>query len=271
MLTLSTDEFTLLKGLIEDECGIALQEDKQYLVENRLTSLMVQSGCDSFKAFYEHANKRINAELREKIVDAITTNETLWFRDESPYQTLAESVFPEFQKAGKRCKIWSAACSTGQEPFSIIMTAYEHCNPLWVKNNLSIFGSDISSNALKLAQNARYNTIAISRGLPESYKTKYFEADGPVFNLSSQIKDLVTFKKFNLQNSFSTLESFDIIFLRNVAIYFSHEFKVDLYKKLAGVLKPGGYLFIGASESLMGYSEDFELVEHNRCRYYRVK
>ncbi|MEM0952231.1 MAG: protein-glutamate O-methyltransferase CheR [Cyanobacteria bacterium P01_H01_bin.74] len=271
MLTLTENEFGLLRGLIENECGISLQIDKQYLIENRLTNLMIQSGCDNFGDFYQQATKNINAELRDKIVDAITTNETLWFRDQSPYDTLAKVLFPDFEKNSRSCKIWSAACSTGQEPYSIVMTAFENTTTSWAKSKLQLVGTDISSSALKLAESARYNKIAISRGLSEQYKTKYFDVDGAIYKLSSRVKDLVKFQKFNLQNSFTGLGQFDIIFLRNVAIYFAHDFKVELFKKIANALNPGGYLFIGSSESLIGYSDAFKTVQYERCRYYQLK
>lgn len=275
MITLTTSEFQLLSSLIEKECGIALQDDKQYLIESRLANLLIENGCNTFSEFYQKAKSNLHTDLKDKIVDAITTNETLWFRDDGPYTVLKEKLFPEYLSNNQVCRIWSAACSTGQEPYSIIISAYEASEKLHKKQQvdklLSVMASDISSSALMLAKNARYNAIAMSRGMPADLKVKYFEDNGPVSVLKDDVKKLVTFQKFNLQQPFDAMGKFDIIFLRNVAIYFSQEFKVELFKKLAKALKPGGYLFIGASETLMGYSEDFKLLEYNKSRYYQVK
>lgn len=276
MILLTTDEFEMLSSFIEDVCGIALQADKQYLVESRLSNLLAENGCENFGEFYNKAKDRANVELRDKIVDAMTTNETLWFRDESPFIALREKIFPEYFEQKKPIKIWSAACSTGQEPYSIVMTAHETLRSmpsvnLPVDMLLSILATDISSSALMLAKNARYNAIAMSRGLAPEFKDRYFDVDGQICKVKEEIKKPITFQKFNLQMPFEPMGEVDIVFLRNVAIYFSAEFKKELFAKIAKMLKPGGYLFIGASETLMGYSEDFALLEHNKSRYYQVK
>lgn len=269
-LSLKQDEFELLRSWVEQSCGISVKEDKLYLFESRLAGLVVEAGCTTFGEFYLKARGDSKNEWKGKIIDAITTNETLWFRDASPFTALKEVLFPEFYAKNKPCRIWSAACSTGQEPYSIAITACEYNNG-WARKNVSIFASDISSSALMLARNARYNTISMSRGMPEDLKKKYFTEDRQISVLNDDIKQLVKFEQFNLQSPFSTLGKFDIIFLRNVAIYFSPEFKTALFKKLASTLNPHGYLFVGSSESLMGYSSDFSIMEHGRCLYYKLK
>lgn len=274
MISITADEFELLRNWIEQECGISLQANKQYLVESRFANLMAEHGYTTFKEFYQHAKNNPNAAFKDKIIDAITTNETLWFRDESPFITLQEKIFPEFAEHKKPCRIWSAACSTGQEPYSIAISAVEYAEKNHQKpwlSQLSIFASDISQSAIQIAESGRYNGLLISRGLPADYQQKYFEQDGSVYVLKDCIKQRVQFQKFNLQSSFLKLGKFDVIFLRNVAIYFSQDFKIQLFRKLAEALNPGGYLFIGASETLIGYSDDFEPLEHKRCRFYQVK
>ncbi len=276
MILLTTDEFQLFSTFIEEACGITLQSDKQYLVESRLSNLLAENGCESFSQFYTKAKEMGNTELRDKIVDAMTTNETLWFRDESPFVVLKEKIFPEYFEKKQPIKLWSAACSTGQEPYSIVMTAYETLKSmptagLNVDTLLSIMATDISASALMLAKTARYNAIAMSRGLSADYKDKYFDQEGQICKVKEEIKRPVKFQKFNLQQPFEPLGQFDIVFLRNVAIYFSTDFKIELFAKIAKQLRPGGYLFIGASESLMGYSDEFTLMEHNKSRYYQVK
>ncbi|MDX2083888.1 MAG: protein-glutamate O-methyltransferase CheR [Candidatus Melainabacteria bacterium] len=275
-ITLTTDEFHMLSSLIQNECGITLQEDKKYLIESRLGSLLIETGCSTFSEFYLKAKTNSDTELKDKIVDAITTNETLWFRDETPFIVLKEKLFPEFYSQNTSCRIWSAACSTGQEPYSIVMAAHEGCGQHFhqpLESQLSVFATDISLSALMQAKNARYNTVAMSRGLSDELKKKYFEEEeqGKTYRLKENITRFVTFQKFNLQMPFDSLGEFNIIFLRNAAIYFSKEFKIELFKKISKSLKPGGYLFIGASESLIGYSDDFKMLEYNKCRYYQLK
>lgn len=236
---ISDTEFQLLRQYIEEQCGIALGDEKAYLVETRLTKLMAMSGCDDFHEFYLLAKSDKDASLREKIIDAMTTNETLWFRDTHPYLALKEKMLPDFVddlRAGKREKvrIWSAAASTGQEAYSIAMTIVEFCNgiPGITPEQFEIVGTDISASALFLANAGRYHPLAMSRGLDDSMRKRYFKEDGSVWEIDESIRKMATFKKFNLQHSPSVLGKFDIIFLRYVAIYFSEAFKKDLYSGL---------------------------------------
>ena len=272
---ISTQEFDLLRKYIEEQCGIALGDEKAYLIETRLMKLMVQNGCDDFGSFYRLVKDNKNTELRDKIVDAMTTNETLWFRDVHPYAILREKLLPALSSelaGGKRknIRIWSAACSTGQEPYSIALTVSEYCkeNPRVRADSFEILGTDISPSALFVATTGRYDQIAVSRGLPEEMKVKYFKQDGRVWSLDESVKKLVRFQKFNLQNSFMPLGHFDIVFLRYVAIYFSDKFKKELFASLARVVAPSGYLVIGAVESLRGYSEAFVRRTHGSGAYY---
>ncbi len=278
-LSITKDEFALFRNFIESECGIALQEDKTYLIEARLTSLALESGCNSFGEFYLKAKSGING-LKDKIINAMTTNETLWFRDESPYKIMEECLLPALVDdliQGKRqeIRIWSAACSSGQEPYSLSMTIAEYLRqkryPESLGERIQILATDISTSILQLAKMGRYDAIAISRGLPEHLKDQYFEAQGRVYVIKDEVKRRVTFQPFNLKDPFSSLGSFDIVLLRNVAIYFSHDFKMDLFQKVANVLNPNGYLFLGASESLTGYTTDFLSQEHGRGLYYQMQ
>ncbi|MEB3246179.1 MAG: protein-glutamate O-methyltransferase CheR [Vampirovibrionales bacterium] len=281
--SLNAQEFELFREYIEKQCGIALGKEKAYLVESRLAKLVVESGCENFSDFYKKVRSGLDLALKTKVIDAMTTNETLWFRDESPFTLLKTQILPEFQAqlaAGKKhqLRIWSAACSTGQEPYSIVMTVKEfdaeHAGKAGkppVYPALKILATDISSSALMLAKMARYDGISIARGLPEAYKEKYFENQGRVFSLKDEIKQPVEFKSFNLQDSVFPLGKFDVIFLRNVAIYFSADFKTELFGKLVTALNPSGYLILGASESINGYSKAFETKLFERGTLYQLK
>jgi chemotaxis protein methyltransferase CheR len=276
---ISTDEFKLIQAWIEKECGISMGEDKAYLIESRLARLMVESMCDTYREFYFKISLGNDALLKAKIIDAVTTNETLWFRDESPFAIFKDILFPQFDKElalGKRTgvKVWSAACSTGQEPYSLSMTQQEYlrqCSGSNLKGAVSILATDISNSALMLAKSGRYDDIAISRGLPECYKTRYFKQEGRLNIVNTDIRESITFQPLNLQNSFLPLGKFDVVLMRNVAIYFSQQFKAELIKKISNCLNPGGILILGASESLSGITHDFELKEHGRGLYYQLK
>jgi chemotaxis protein methyltransferase CheR len=272
------NEFRLIRDYIEKSCGIHLTDDKMYLVCTRLTALMVESGCNSFADLYHKAVADNTHVLRDKIVEAMTTHETFWFRDTSPFVILDEVILRELAEeieSGKRSKIkiWCAACSTGQEPYSIAMTVLE----LSRKHNslkpehVEIIATDISSTVLYLAAAGKYNSLAMSRGLAEDYKNWYFEPDGNVWTIKNDAKKMVRFKKMNLQEDFSLIWKQDIIFCRNVLIYFSDEFKKDILQRIAVLLRPNGNLFLGASESIINYTKEYDMLRHTIGLYYKVK
>ncbi|MDY6972288.1 MAG: protein-glutamate O-methyltransferase CheR [Thermodesulfobacteriota bacterium] len=272
------DEFRYIRDYIEGNCGISLTDEKMYLVETRLTTLMAETGCRSFIELCNKAVADSTHRLRDKIVEAMTTNETFWFRDEGPFSILEEVVFGELAaeiQSGKRSRIriWCAACSTGQEPYSIAMAALEFAQKQRSLNpeHVEILGTDISSTVVYLAMAGRYDRLAISRGLPESIRDRYFEQDGNVWCISNDVKKMVKYEKMNLQESFSHLGKQDIIFCRNVLIYFSNEFKMDVLRRMAQLLSPNGYLFLGASEAIMNCGSRFRVLRHARGLYYGVK
>ena len=277
---MSIQNFNLIRDYIRENCGIVVGDEKSYLIESRLAQLVVESGCDNFGDFYLKARNDVKGGLRDKIIDAMTTNETLWFRDNGPWLVLKKVIIPEMIKdleSGRkqRIRIWSTACSTGQEPYSMAMLLDEAVAGLAGRgfglNSFEIVATDISPSVLFMAIAGRYNQISISRGLPDEYRDRYFTQNGNVWELSESIRKRVSFRKFNLQEEFATLGQFDLVFCRNVAIYFSDAFKTALFAKIARVLNPNGYLFLGASESMMGYSNSFELIEYARTIFYRVR
>lgn len=276
--TVTADEFASLRDYIEEQCGIALDVNKGYLIETRLAKLMVENGCEDFGEFSRLARSQSDTVLRDKIIDAMTTNETLWFRDGHPYSILTEKILPDLAdqiKSGGRSsvRIWSAACSTGQEPYSIAIGIHEFCKtcPGVRPEQFEIIGTDISTSALFLAKAGRYDQLAITRGLDEDVRDRYFKQDGRVWKLDEKIKQMVTFKKYNLQDSLAPLGNIDVVFLRYVAIYFSESFKRTLLANIASLLRPSGYLVIGAVESLMGVSQEYDLATHAGGNYYKVQ
>lgn len=275
---ISEVEFRLLRDYIEQQCGIALTEDKAYLVETRLAGLLAESGCVDFGSFYRLASGGTKPELKDKIVDAMTTNETLWFRDGHPFRILREKLLPELGeqiRTGRRfrIRIWSAASSTGQEPYSIAMEVLEFCRRTAGLNpdQFEILATDISPSALFLARAARYDNAAIGRGMTDDMKSRYFTQNGQVWCLNDEVKKMVTLKKFNLQDPLGPLGRFDIVFCRYVTIYFAEAFKKRIYEGIAQMLAPEGYLIISAVENLGGLTSSFQNLSHSGGTYYQCR
>jgi chemotaxis protein methyltransferase CheR len=274
---LTDAEFKQLREYIEKSCGISLGDEKAYLVENRLVGLLTDTGSATFSELYKKAISEPGLGLRDKIVDAMTTNETSWFRDLYPFDILEKVIFKQFadeMAAGKRQKIriWCAASSTGQEPYGIAMALHEFCrkNSVLPLANTEIIATDISPSVLFLAIAGRYDQIAMSRGMPQEIRDRYFTSSGKVWVLSDKIRKMITFKKLNLQDDFRSFGKFDILFCRNVLIYFSDSFKRDLFNRFAAVMNPDGYFFLGASESASNYSDKFTMLTNNKHIYYQL-
>ena len=276
MSSISEKDFLLFREYIEKICGVHLEPEKMYLIESRLASLMVENGFENFYDFYKKISQNNNISLKEKIIDAITTHETLWFRDSSPFVILGEILkkYSDEIKSQKRSKIhiWCAACSTGQEPYSVAITILEEyrkgsgLSP----DKTEILATDISPTALFMAQNGKYDALSVSRGLPLELREKYFEIKGKIWSIKDEVKKMVTFKKQNLMEDFSWLGKFDIVFCRNVLIYFTDPLKKDILTKIAKLLRPEGYLFVGSSESISLYSNEYKMIKHSIGLYYQV-
>lgn len=274
-------EFKLLRDLIYEHSGIFLPDNKTYLIETRLADLVKELRCASFGELYIKAKSSPEAgRLCGLLVDAITTNETSWFRDRYPYQILREHILPEFDKQmmtgkRKRINIWSAACSTGQEPYSLAITVLDFYNDSnkdsACHNWVHIHATDISSTSLAQAIEGRYDNISINRGLEQKHLDRYFQKHNNSWTLNDRVKDMVSFQPCNLKSLMMKGESFDIVFLRNVMIYFSDSLKRELFDRIANILVPQGYLFLGTGETVNGYTTKFEMIENQRAIYYRLR
>lgn len=276
---LEKHEFELLRTLIQGWCGIQLEDTKMYLVESRLRDIVIESGCASFGEFYQIAKYGVRA-LRDRIIDDMTTNETSWFRDGPFWATVRQMIIPEALEAARsegrpRVSIWSAACSTGQEPYTIgiLLREMEAAKELrgYRAESFDILATDISRAALSIAEAGRYDPISMHRGLDPAYRERWFEKSGRVSCLREEVKKLVRFKRMNLLDPFGTLGPFDVVFVRNVLIYFAGECKHSILAKTRRVLRPEGALVVGATETPELYSDDFDVVRHGRSAFYRVK
>jgi chemotaxis protein methyltransferase CheR len=214
-----------------------------------------------------------NRELRVAAVDAMTTNETLWFRDTYPFEVLANKLLPEVAANKRPIKIWSAASSSGQEPYSMAMTIIEtQQRKPGMLPSVAITATDISASMLDMCRAGVYDNLALGRGLsPERRRTFFEDAGDGRMKVKDNVKRLVNFRPQNLMDSYALLGKFDIIFCRNVLIYFSPDMKSQVLNQMANSLNPGGYLLLGASESLTGLTDRFEMVRCNPGIIYKLK
>lgn len=268
--------FNLFREFLENTCGIVLGDNKQYLVSSRLNRLLEQRGIRDLGDLMRHMQQQPHSGLREIVVDAMTTNETLWFRDVYPFDILKNRLIPEFvsNQPGQRLRIWSAACSSGQEPYSLSMAIdeYERANPGQLRGGGQIVASEISPSMLTAARTAQYDSLAIARGLSQERLTRYFDELAPGrWSVKMPVRSRVEFRQLNLLDSYSILGKFDIVFCRNVLIYFSAEVKKDILRRIHATLKPGGYLMLGASEALNGLPELYRMVQCSPGIIYQAR
>ncbi|MDX1539630.1 protein-glutamate O-methyltransferase CheR [Arsukibacterium sp.] len=271
---LQEGEYKLFRDFLEQQCGIVLGDNKQYLVKSRLGPLMHRFNIATLSELVSKTLSPFERQLRSAVIDAMTTNETLWFRDTYPYELLKKQILPELEKSCRTLKIWSAASSSGQEPYSIAMTGleYQQSRPGAFSLGLNILGTDISNTMLEHCQRGEYDALALSRGLSPERRSRFFEDSG---NGMMRVKDFVrknvSFRHLNLLDSYTLLGKFDVIFCRNVLIYFSPDLKAKIIKQFAQSLNPRGYLFLGASESISSVNNDFEMLRCNPGIIYRKK
>ncbi|GAL06865.1 chemotaxis protein methyltransferase CheR [Photobacterium aphoticum] len=243
-------------------------------MRSRLTPLISRFSLTSLSELLQLVISGRNRELRVASIDAMTTNETLWFRDTYPYTVLADKILPELAATKRPIKIWSAASSSGQEPYSIAMTALEMQarRPGVLTSMVQITATDISQTMLDACRLGAYDNLALSRGLSPERRRQFFEDNGDGrMRVNDKVKRMVNFRPQNLKDSYALLGKFDVIFCRNVLIYFSPEMKAKVLNQMAMSLNPGGYLLLGASESLTGLSDKFEMIRCNPGIIYKLK
>ncbi|KJF82883.1 methyltransferase domain-containing protein [Photobacterium angustum] len=272
-VTVNDQEYREFCRFLESQCGIVLGDSKQYLVRSRLSPLVNRFSLSSLSDLLQNVLSGRNRELRIAAVDAMTTNETLWFRDGYPFTVLSDKILPELAANKKTIKIWSAASSSGQEPYSMAMTVLEtQAKRPGLLPSIQITATDISQTMLETCRAGVYDNLALSRGLSPERRRMFFEDNGDGrMRVNNKVKQMVNFRPQNLKDSYALLGKFDIIFCRNVLIYFSPEMKSKVLNQLAASLNPGGYLFLGASESLTGLTEKFEMIRCNPGIIYKLR
>lgn len=275
--TVSDAQYKRFAQYIEDQSGIVLGDNKHYLVNSRLSSLLLRFKISTIDDLIDKAMQpNMYKDISSAVIDAMTTNETLWFRDTYPYLALKNMILPELAKAGKNpVRIWSAACSSGQEPYSIAMIVQEQATSVVhvPPSACQIIGTDISPEMLDRCRFAHYDNHALARGLSAERKARFFKptTDPNVMRIDDKVKSMVQFKQMNLLGSYSLLGRFDVIFCRNVLIYFSNTVKSQILNKFAQCLNPGGYLILGSSESIQGLTDKYEMIRCNPGLAYKLK
>jgi chemotaxis protein methyltransferase CheR len=273
MASLKPEEIHTIFDYIEELCGIALDETKSYLIDARLDPLVQQFYLQSPLELVNQAKRSGGDSIRRAIVEAITTRETSFFRDASPFEALKFKVLPELidQKMrirSNRLRIWSAAASTGQEACSIGMVLHDMIPDIdrW---DVQILGTDISEVALAKARSGVYSSLEVERGLSGSTRERYLSSHPDGYQVQTSILKLIRYQHLNLLEPFRFPTPFDIIFCRNVAIYFDKDVKIQLFRRLLPLLSEYGYLFVGASESLFDCGPEFQPQAHCRSTFYQ--
>lgn len=272
-MTINANDFQFISKMVLELSAIVLETGKEYLVESRILPLAKQEG---FASIGELVNSlRVNPKngLSVKVVDAMTTNETSFFRDIHPFETLKKHIIPDLIKkrsATKQLNIWSGASSSGQEPYTIAMILRENFPELrnWKVNYIS---SDISNEMLDRCKKGVYSQLEINRGLPATLMIKYFERHGTEWQAKEDLRKMIDFRYLNLCERWPLLPKMDLVLLRNVLIYFDVEMKKKILKQIQELLRPDGYMFLGAAETTMNLNESFERMDYKQSGCYRIR
>jgi len=265
--SITTVEYELLRKYIREVSGISLDDTKVSLVSNRLLPLLEKFSCDSYMSLYKQA--MYNKEIRRNIFDAITTNETSFFRDPSVYEMIRDNFIPFYLNKSNSLQIWSAAASYGQEPYSLSMILHETINDI-NKFKIKIEATDISNDAIAYASYGLYSKLEVSRGVNEMRLFKHFDLVEKGFRVKDHLRYIVHYRELNLTEPLPFENQFDIILCRNVAIYFDLPTKKKLFEALAKCLKPNGRLVIGSTESLWRITDVFYRQDYNGTIYYTL-
>lgn len=270
-MTISTTAFNFVREVVRAESAIVLEPGKEYLVESRLLPLARQAGHPDVDAFVNELSTRRSPASLKSVVEALTTNETSWFRDSDPFTALRQSIFPTLAKtrSNRQLRIWCAACSSGQEPYSILMTAQD--TPELAGWKIDMLATDLSQEMLDRAKKGEYSQLEVNRGLPATTMVRHFERSGLNWRINPALASQVEFRQLNLVRPFPPVGKFDVVFLRNVLIYFDLATKRDILRRVRQVMAPDGHLFLGAAEMTMGVDDAWERVPAGRSSVYKIR
>lgn len=266
-------QLNYLRTMVHRRAAIVIEPSKDYLIEARLAPVARDAGFESIGDLIGDLRAPPTPRtisLEKRVIEAMTTNETFFFRDVHPFVALENAVIPELvrKRTSRQLTIWSAACSTGQEPYSIAILLHDRFPELqtWT---VRIVATDLAESILEYARRGRYRQVEVNRGLPLPLLTKYFDRDGSEFCLQQRIRQRVTFQVLNLIERWPTMPQLDVVFLRNVLIYFDVETKRSILKRVKQAMAPGGFLFLGGAETTLNLDDSFERVQEGNAVFYR--
>jgi chemotaxis protein methyltransferase CheR len=267
---MTPEDFNYLRDLVLREAAIVLDQGKEYLATSRLEPVARQEGLEGIPGLVRALRANPAGRLRDQVVDAMTTNETLWFRDSHPFETLQTTIIPEFlQSRGntRTLDVWCAAASTGQEPYTLAMIFDDM--PQLANWRVRITATDISPTALDRAREGKYTQMEMGRGLPAKYMVKHFTRHGVDYQVNPDIRAMVDYKLLNLATAWPPMGPFDLVFMRNVLIYFNQDTKTNIVNKAEGTLRNDGYFILGSTESLLNTPNKLERVQYGKTTCYR--
>lgn len=266
---MNPEEFDFIAALLKERSGLQLSREKVYLLENRLTPIARQAGLDGISQLVQLVHRERDAKLMEAVTEAMTTNESFFFRDTKPFELFKDHVMPSLRNrnaSSRKIRIWCAAASSGQEPYSLAMILHEQAEQ-WKDWTIEILATDLSKAVLHKARAGIYSQFEVQRGLPIRQLMSHFEQSGEMWQLKPEIRQKVQFEEFNLLDSFNGLGGFDVVFCRNVLIYFDQDTKADVLNRIHALLPPHGMLFLGAAETVLGITDRFKPVPGQRGLY----
>ncbi len=265
-------DYQFLKQFLKTRSGLVLNDEKQYLIESRLLPVVRENGMETISNLVSALQRPGEKALETAVVEAMTTNESFFFRDKTPFDNFREVMLPALIKnraSRRKLRIWCAAASTGQEPYSLGMCLDEFASQLagW---RIEVIGTDLSNDVLEKARTGIYSQFEVQRGLPVQMLLKYFTQTGELWQISNELRSRVQWKQLNLLENFSHLGEFDIVFCRNVLIYFDQEAKTDVLNRIAKQMSSDGYMVLGAAETVVGLTSSFAPVPQMRGLYQRM-
>jgi chemotaxis protein methyltransferase CheR len=261
-------DFDFIAAMVRERSGLVLSADKTYLVESRLAPIARRDGFPSIDELVTAIKVRRDSNLIDAVVDAMTTNETFFFRDKTPFDIFEQTILPELvaRKRGGTIRVWCAAASTGQEPYSLAMVA-DAMGARMGGCKLEILGTDISERCLEKAKAGVYTQFEVQRGLPVQMLLKHFKKDGDAWKIDDRLKANIRFRPMNLLDDFRGLGRFDVIFCRNVLIYFDTQTKKQVLERMSSQVEGPGYLLLGAAETVLGVTDTFKPIANQRGLY----
>jgi chemotaxis protein methyltransferase CheR len=269
--TLPAADFAFVADLVQRHAAIEIGADKQYLITQRLAAVARAEQVESIPLLVSEARRDVNGRMAHLMVDAMTTNETSFFRDPALFEVLRTRTLPELIEANRHSRtlrIWSGACSSGQEPYSIAMLLREHFPGVLDSWRVRILATDVSPTMVERTRAGRYGRIEVNRGLPANLLVRHFERDGLDWQVKPGLRRIVEVRELNLARPFPLAERFDLILLRNVLIYFSLDTKRQVLGRIRQSLAPGGRLFLGSSESTMQVDDSWHREAHGTISCY---